>query len=161
MGVNGSERKRDRFVDAAYRIALPAGAAFGSFTAAMARDSYFLVYFSGALTLDHAEAALRKTSLTVHRSDQALEVHWGEGPRLWIGLNAEPHVKREAFELAEEKGVPELGRCDRRFEVAFDQLDEVLDETNTLAETQMVLQDLTHGWVAMAWNDEFLHPEAH
>ena len=125
----------------------------------MARDSYFLVYFCRPSTLDDAEGELRKTSLIVNRKDRVIEVCWGEGPILSIALSAEPHVKLEALEVAERKGVPELGRCDRRFEVGFDDLDAVLDETNTLAETQIALQDLTQGWITMAWNSELMRPE--
>lgn len=125
----------------------------------MASDSYFLVYFSGDATLDDAESALRKAGLAVHRTEDTLEVRWGTGPTMWIGLSTEPHVKLEALEVAEMKTVPELERCDRRFEVAFDDLDEVIDETNTLAEVQIVLQDLTQGWITMAWNDFVMLPD--
>lgn len=125
----------------------------------MANDSSFLVYFTGAATLDDAERVLRKTSLSVSRTNDTLQVRWGQGPMLWIGLRAAAHVKLEALEVAEDKGVAQLGLCDRRFEVGFDDLDAVLDETNTLAEVQMTLQDLTRGWITMSWNGELMAPE--
>lgn len=126
----------------------------------MASDSYFFVYFSGSVTLDDVEAALRKTTLTITRAEQILVARWGDGPELHIGLSHESHVKLEANEDAERHAVPALAMCDRRVEVGFDNLDAVLDETNTLAEVQMALQDLTRGYITMAWNDELMPPKA-
>jgi hypothetical protein len=124
----------------------------------MASDSHFLVYFAGTVTLDDAEAALRKTTLTVTRDGGTLMVRWADGPELFIGLSDEEHVILEAEDWAERRGVPELARCDRRFEVGFEDLEAVLLETNTLAEVQMTLQDLTKGYITMAWNDEVMRP---
>ena len=125
----------------------------------MASNSSFFVYFTCTATLDDAEKLLRDSGLVVNREAEVIEVSWGEGPKLWIGLSTEPHVKLEALEVSELKGVPELAQCDRRFEVGFDDLDEVLDETNGLAVTQLALQDLTHGWITMAWNGNIMRPE--
>jgi hypothetical protein len=124
----------------------------------MGSESCFFVYFAGSASLDDAEAALRKTTLSVVRDGGALVVRWEEGPELLIGLSDEPHVRLEAEDWAERRGVPELARCDRRFEVGFDDLEAVLFETNTLAEVQMTLQDLTKGYITMAWNHEVMRP---
>jgi len=116
------------------------------------------VYFCGEVTLDDAERALRTTRLTVTRDGDRVGVRWGKGPELHIGLSHEPHVRLEAAEVAETHARPEIARCDRRFEVGFDDLDAVLDETNTLIEVQMTLQDVTGGYITMAWNGNLLAP---
>jgi hypothetical protein len=74
--------------------------------------------------------------------------------------SAEPHVRVEATELAEAHGVPALAACDRRFEVSFDDLELVLDDYNTMFEVQTILQELTGGYLHLAWNGELLPPPA-
>ena len=124
----------------------------------MARGSYFSVYFRGAASLDDAARALPK-SMEIQRDGECLVVRWGSGPELVIGLSAEEHVPIEAAEVAEDHGLPELVDCDRRFEVSFDDLEAVLDETNTLAEVQMTLQAMTRGFLHNAWNGIVTPPE--
>lgn len=125
----------------------------------MSSSSSFLVYFHGACTLDDAERALRGTALTITRDGGSLAARWGSGPELHVGLSTEAWVAIEAREQAERHAIPELATCDRRFEVAFEDLGAVLDEYNTLAEVQLTLQDLTKGFVALSWNGELIRPE--
>jgi hypothetical protein len=125
----------------------------------MSSDSSFLVYFRGACTIDAAERALREHQLDVVRTGDALAVSWHGGPTLHVGLSSEPHVVIEAAEIAEWKKQPALAACDRRFEVGLDDLEAVLDETNTLFEVQATLQDLVSGWAFLSWNGNLIAPE--
>ncbi|MFO0572037.1 MAG: hypothetical protein U0263_40820 [Polyangiaceae bacterium] len=125
----------------------------------MSKDSSFLVYIPGACTLEDAERALVAAKLGVTRDGDTLAVRMGTGPTLFVGLNAEPWVVLEATELSEDSETPEIAECTRRFEVAIEDLEQALDEYNTLFEVQAVLQDLTHGWVLLSWNGELMAPE--
>jgi hypothetical protein len=127
----------------------------------MARDSSFAVYYRGPTGLRDAELSLRNASwLEVRLDGESLVVRArrGKGPALHVGLNDEPHVALEARELAERRGCYDLARCDRRFEVGFDDLEAVLDESNTLAEVQDALQNLIGGTAHLAWNGELCPP---
>ena len=89
-----------------------------------------------------------------------LTVRWENGPEMSVAWSADPHVAEEAAEIAE--GSPfaaELSRCDARFEIGIEDLDEVLDEINTLIEVQCTLQDATAGYLFNSWNGELSGPE--
>lgn len=125
----------------------------------MSSDSSFLVFFHGEVTLDDVERALRGTYLTVERDGDELAVHGKRGPTLYLHVSDEEHVQAEAEEFAEIHGIPEIARCTRRVEVYFDDLEEVVDEMNTLAETEMTLTEATHGWLVRTWNGLLTLPD--
>lgn len=140
-------------------------------TRSVARESYFLVYFHSEIALAEATRALQSRTwvetiptdagvLQVRAASETAASSEGRAlrPVLTVWLSTEPHVQLEAREQAEEHEVPELAACRWRFEVSFDDLDEVLDETNTLFEVQATLQDLTTGYVVNAWNGALTLP---
>jgi hypothetical protein len=51
--------------------------------------------------------------------------------------------------------MPELAKCDRRFEILLENVEATLYETNGIAIVQMALGDLTGGWVFNSWNGLF------
>jgi hypothetical protein len=115
---------------------------------------------SPGLGLEDAERLLSDRGLQVTRKANALSVRWDDGPELSVTRSAEPHVAEEAVEIAE--GTPfaaELSRCDARFEIGIEDLDEVLDEINTLIEVQCTLQDATGGYLFNSWNGNLSGPE--
>lgn len=120
-----------------------------------------MVYFraAGGVGLAAARDALREAGLEVNEAGDGLLVSWDDGPVLRIVHNTAPDVAAEAAALAETAGEPPVGMCDARFEIAIDDLDEVLDEINTLIETQSTLQHLSRGYVSNSWNDELLLPD--
>ena len=124
----------------------------------MGKGSYFMVYFCGGTTIEDAERELR-TNNTVTRDGDGLAVRYEDGPELFIGLSTEPHVIIEAEDVAERHAVPALASCDRRFEVMFDDLEAVLDETNTLFDVGATLQDLSNGYIQYSWNGNLLLPD--
>lgn len=124
----------------------------------MGKGSYFLVFFNGATAMEDVARALRVSSMTITRTEDQLAARWATGPELHLGISAEAHVILEAQEIAEQHDVPSLANCDRRFEVAFDDLEAVLDETNTLFEVGATLQDLTNGFIVYSWNGNLILP---
>ena len=118
----------------------------------MGKDSGYLVFFEGTTTIDDAERAFRKAGMFVTRTGDDLTVTWKNSPEFNIGINAKDWVPIEAEEVAERHQLPAIAKCKRRFEVAFDDLEAVLDEYNTLFETQMTLLTLTNGYCQNTWN---------
>jgi hypothetical protein len=117
-------------------------------------DASCHVYFrKGTVALAEAEAALRRTPLSVERADDGIVVFYRSGPRLRVTYEQQPSVRDEARELgADTEFSPALEAADARFVIGIDDLEEVLDETNTLIETQCALQDLTSGVMFNSWN---------
>jgi hypothetical protein len=124
----------------------------------MGKGSYFMVYFRGGTTIEDADRELRSGN-TVTRDGDGITIRYEEGPELFIGLSTESHVILEAEDVAERHAVPALASCDRRFEVSFDDLEAVLDETNTLFVVGATLQDLTGGYIHYSWNGNLLLPD--
>ncbi len=128
----------------------------------MSSNGTCLIYFKNPkLTIDDAEAALG-TTLAVTRVGELLKVRWDatSSPELEIWLSREPHVALEVLEIAELHDMPGLGECDARFEIMLADVEEVLDETNTLAEVEMTLQELTQGFIHRSWNGSVSPPPA-
>lgn len=119
---------------------------------------HFHVYFTGQATL--ADAARRLSSMVVAEEKGRFTVRWSDGPEMLVTFDAGPQVAAEAAEVADAYDLPEMAAFDRRFEVSFDDLAEVLDEINTLIDVQVHLQDLTGGYVVRSWNQEVSPPES-
>lgn len=120
-----------------------------------------MVFFRLAQGVDLAAAgaALREAGLDVEEAGACWRVRWDDGPLLRVGLSAAPQVAAQASALGEGGAVPGIGACDVRFEIAIDDLDEALDEANTLIEVQATLQGLTGGYLFNSWNAELLPPD--
>ncbi len=120
-----------------------------------------VMFHDPALDLAGARRALEATTLNVDGDDRELRVRWATGPVLRVTLERNPGVLAEAGELgAGTAFATQLQVCDARFVIAFDDLDAVLDEANTLIETQLTLQHATRGILFNTWNDEMSGPEA-
>ncbi|MCO1616836.1 hypothetical protein ACGFKZ_26050 [Micromonospora tulbaghiae] len=116
----------------------------------------FRVYFTGPFTL--ADAAQRLSEMVVTKESDRFTVRLGDGPQMELTFDEGSRIRFEAIELAEDYGIPEMAAFDRRFEVMFDDIGEVLDDFNTLFEVQVHLQDLTGGYVMRSWNGEVSPP---
>ena len=123
-------------------------------------DGACLIFFrSGSCDLDAAEKSLSARGLSVSRIGRRLEVTWYDGPKLRVELANGNWVKEEAVEIAERHPrARDMANCDVRFEILFDDLDEVLDEINTLIEVQTTLQKVSAGYMLNTWNGELSCP---
>lgn len=90
-----------------------------------------------------------------------LLVHDGGGPQYRVYLDRGPVVETQIAELAHATPyASRLAGYDQWLEVAIDDLDEALDEINTLIILQGTLQDATQGYLYLDWNGEISPPYA-
>lgn len=81
------------------------------------------------------------------------------------GFTFEITMKQGESVLAEAQEVGQgspyeatMALCDARFEVYFTNLDQALDEINTLMEMQGALQDASNGYLFLPWNGSLSEP---
>jgi hypothetical protein len=125
----------------------------------MADDVSMIFFRSAAFNLDAAARALTDRGFTVRPVDDELAVQCGDGPELRVVFTQGEDVRDEATEIGE--GTPHaeaMGHCDSLFAILIENLDEVLDEMNSLIEVQATLQDATQGFLFNTWNGEFVGP---
>lgn len=121
----------------------------------------FMVFFSGdqKLSLSDAEIACTNAKLDVERQDDCLVVSYPDAPSFTVYFSDEPQVLEEAIEIGEgSEFADQLARCGARFEVVVDDLDEAVDEMNTMIFLQGALQELTSGYLFLSWSGEIMPP---
>jgi hypothetical protein len=91
---------------------------------------------------------------------QPIGVRMG-GPTLYLSVTRSEHVETFARRLMGRgrKYRPLIAGCDTQIEITFDNLDEVLDEINTLIDVQFTLQEATGGLTYLSWNQSFSGPD--
>lgn len=119
-----------------------------------------LVFFrAGACDLNAAAKSLVSYGLTVREESDGLVVSRPDAPQFRVRLCEAPHVPLEAAEIS--AGTPHeapMRDLRARFEIEIDDLDEALDEINTLMEVQGALQDASQGYLFTPWNGNLLQP---
>ncbi len=116
-------------------------------------DRCMVFFRSCVCNLKDAIRAFDEAGLTVTRQGDSLVVGWPNSPQFRIILSTEPHVKIEAAKIGKRTEHAEaMNRCDARFEIGIDDLDEALDEFNSLMEVQTVLQSVSQGLLFIPWN---------
>ncbi|MEQ1310345.1 MULTISPECIES: hypothetical protein [unclassified Acinetobacter] len=123
------------------------------------KGSCLILFRSDSCTLERAEQELRAYNLQVHQNGNSLMVERSGSSKFQIVLVREPHVIKEAQEIAEGTEYEQsISLCDARFEVTIDDLEMALDEINTLMEVQGALQDASSGYAFLPWNGQIIKP---
>jgi hypothetical protein len=119
--------------------------------------STFLIFFrAGSASLEGATDSLAGYGLTVVRKDDYLEVSRLGSPTYRVRIAQGSHVSSKARDIAAGTPYEEAMRdCNECFEVTINDLDEALDEVNTLMEIQGALQDVSGGHLFLPWNGSF------
>jgi hypothetical protein len=119
-----------------------------------------MVFFPvGASSLEKAKEHLSRTNLTVEAASGFLVVSYEGSPKYRVYYSSTPDVLIEAAEIGagrpEEAAMRTFGA---RFEVVISDLDEALDEINTLMELQSALQEASGGYLFLPWNGNISKP---
>ncbi|HUR38297.1 MAG TPA: hypothetical protein VM222_02335 [Planctomycetota bacterium] len=120
-----------------------------------------LIYFHRpGLDLAQAQAPLGAGGMTVARDGELLRVRrGGDGPELRVRHVHGERIRLDAIQKARGTALQSLmSTLDAAFEIAFDNLDKVLADADTLTEVQRILQQLTDGVIVRSWNDELSGP---
>ena len=131
----------------------------------METGTLLILFGSGKATLDDAAEALQQRAFgvekrTLETGGNVLTARYGSGPVFHVCFNDAEHVAEESREIGDGSEFTEpLGRCNVRFEVIIEDLDEAIDEMNSLIELQLTLQALTDGFLFNCWNGELSEPE--
>ena len=118
------------------------------------------VYFSKpGFSLTEAQPLLGSPNFPAARRGDVLAVRYKNGPVLFVQHATGEVARREAAWFSRgtdhEAG---MRSCDSVFRISFLDLDEVLDEINTLIHVQATLADATGGYVFRSWNESLDGP---
>ncbi len=131
----------------------------------METGTLLILFESGQATLDEAAEALKGRGFEVEKrtletGGEVLTAQYESGPVFHVCFNDSDHVVEESREIGEGTEFTEqLSRCSVRFEVIIEDLDQAIDEMNSLIELQLTLQSLTNGFILNCWNGELSEPE--
>jgi hypothetical protein len=116
-----------------------------------------LVFFSRSpFGLQDAAHALSKAGLSVAPSRSALKVSWHSGPVLTVTVLHGQAARAEATCLPRHPvHSHEIEAATGLLRISFTDRNAVLDDANTLIETQLTLQAVTAGVLYTAWNHQF------
>ena len=114
------------------------------------REVCLVLYHDPTIGIDEAAKAL--SSLAVERRGDVLHVRWKAGRDPELRVRAVSAVRPDGS-VRWERDLPEpVAEFLYAFEISFDDLEEVLDETNALIDVQLTLVDLTSGANYRTWN---------
>jgi hypothetical protein len=99
--------------------------------------------------------------LTETGGDPPFAYRFGDGPILYVSITRGEFVEAFGRRLMgrKRKYRPLIEGCDTQIEITFRDLEEVLDEINTLIDIQATLQEATGGLLYRSWNQTFSGPE--
>jgi hypothetical protein len=104
---------------------------------------------------------LKDRGLTVTGTEELLKVQWRNGPILSVSTLKSKTIETVLRGLVgrRRKYHDLVSGCDTQVKIELSDIDEVLDEMNTLIEVQATIQQATKGLVYTSWNDNFSGPE--
>jgi hypothetical protein len=104
---------------------------------------------------------LRDRGLTVTGRKEPFMVRSNKGPILYVSITRGKFVETVIRGLVGQRRKHRtlLPGCDTEILIELSNVDEVLDEINTLIEVQCALQEATGGLMYMSWNHHFAGPD--
>ena len=120
----------------------------------------FTVLFDvgSGFTLDKARDALVESDFQVDKTAEGYRAQWhDDGPVLHLRTTTADAARRDIERRIGPQ--PALALLAGAIEVTFEDLDEALDEINTLIESQMQLATASGGYLFLHWNDTLQSPE--
>src|SRR5262245_733879 len=114
----------------------------------------------GKFTSARMRKALRAAGLTVSGKSEPFAVDWGTGPSMLVSIQRGPEIETIVRGLVGQRRQYHdfIPGCDTQIKIELDDVDETLDEINTLITVQSALQDATNGLIYTSWNQNFGAP---
>ena len=125
--------------------------------------NWCLIFFKDPdekFTTAQMQLSLKKSGLSVSNEAEVLSVRWGDGPILKVSIQRGSHLEAVLRGLVGQhrKYSSFISGVDAEIKIEISDLNEALDEINTLIEVQATLQDVTQGLMYMSWNQVFSPP---
>src|SRR5262245_54544112 len=109
--------------------------------------------------VEEAYDALLDSGFSLLRQADSLAVWWKAGPLLFITAVRGERVRQASAEIGRDTPyASELSQCSARIEIAFDDLEEVRTEIDSLVDVQGILQEATQGFIFNTWNRKLAPP---
>ena len=130
-------------------------------------EAVSMIYFRSChIGLAAARKAMIAAGLAVRRLDGPLAgqlgVRWADDPdctELRVAYSRGRYVREEASGSGKHSPhATAMAQCDARFEILIDDLDETLDDLNTLMEVQWALEELAECYTVNSWNGKVVGP---
>jgi hypothetical protein len=104
---------------------------------------------------------LEDRGLSVNGNEEPFAVQWHDGPLLLVSIQRGSYVETVIRSLVgrRRKHRALVPGCDTQIKIELSDVEEVLDEINTLIEVQSTLQNATRGLMYMSWNHNFAGPD--
>jgi hypothetical protein len=104
---------------------------------------------------------LRGVGLTVTGRKEPFSVRSGDGPTLYVSIHRGSYIETVIRGLVgpRRKHRTMIPGCDTEIKIVLSDIEEVLDEINTLIDVQSTLQAATHGLMYLSWNHNFAGPD--
>jgi hypothetical protein len=122
-----------------------------------------LVFFRdprAEFTPERMVKVLKDAGLTVHGRSEPFSVAWDDGPALLVSMQRGTQIEAVIRGLVgrRRKFRASVADCDTQIKIELTDLDQTLDEVNTLIQVQSALQAASGGMIYMSWNDSFQSP---
>ena len=113
-----------------------------------------------AFTPARLKQVLAVEGVSVEGEREPFALRWCQGPTLHASITRGETAAVLAVRLAGRASSFRAAaeECDTYIQIAFESLDEVLDEINTLIVVQSTLQQATGGLLYRSWNQSFSGP---
>lgn len=128
----------------------------------MATPGRYWVLFaaSSGMNLERAAAVLREANFDVEQTPKGFSARWHDGPVLDMRTGKIGEVRSAIVRITSATLPAAVAAFDACISVSVADLDDALDEINTLIESQLQLQSACGGAVFLEWNGNLELAEA-
>ena len=122
-------------------------------------ETCMIFFKSESCDKDAVVKSLLNYKFEVENKSTYLLVSKNKNPKFKISLITESYVQEEAIDISNgtEYSV-QMSRCNARYEIYIENLDEALNEANALMEVQGAIQDASKGYLFTPWNNNLEEP---
>jgi len=112
------------------------------------------------MSLDPRGTVLREANFVVEPTPDGFAARWFDGPVLQLRAGTIGEVRSAIVRITSATLPPRVASYDACICVSFPDLDDALDEINTLIESQSQLQAASAGAVFLEWNGDISEPDS-